>query len=115
MLGVVRLVLAKCGFTNIAEAANGSAAMHYLKKQYTELVISDLNMPEVDGLELLRLIRNDQTLKHIAFVLMSAEKDAASVVAAKQLQADGIIFKPFTPQGLMDKLHSIPKLVPADE
>jgi two-component system chemotaxis response regulator CheY len=115
VLSVVRLVLAKCGFTNIAEAENGSAAMKHLSKCYCELVISDLNMPEVDGLELLHLIRNDPKIRHISFVLMSAEKNAASVIAAKQLQADGFIYKPFTPQALMDKLHSISKLVPAEE
>jgi len=92
------------GFSQIHEAQDGSAAMKILHTQKIDLVISDWNMPVMNGFELLREIRANDFLKDILFILVTAEATEARISMALQLKVDELILKPFTLEILEQKI-----------
>lgn len=103
---IVRKTLKEIEFSNFEEAANGTEAWRLLHEiQGVEIVISDWNMPQMTGMELLKLIRQHDDLKHLPFIFLTAESDIAQVKQALESGADNYILKPFTPKDLKDKLE----------
>lgn len=103
---IVKKTLGEINFKNIVEAADGSEGWSYLQtNQDVEFIISDWNMPEMPGIELLRLIRSTENTKKIPFIFLTAESDISQVKQALELGADNYILKPFTPKDLKDKLE----------
>jgi two-component system chemotaxis response regulator CheY len=107
MLRIMRNLLRQLDFENVDEATDGSAALHKLKMSKFGLVISDWNMQPVTGLDLLRSVRSDALLKHIPFIMITAESKTENVIAAKQAGVSNYIVKPFTADTLKMKMESV--------
>ena len=107
MRRIVRNLLKELGYGNADEAEDGVAALAKLKGGGFEFVVSDLNKPNMNGFELLRQIRADDTLKHLPVLLVTAEAKKEDIVTAAQAGASGYIVKPFTKATLEEKLNKI--------
>lgn len=106
MRRIIRQHLTLLGFTNICEANDGEDALKQLKGAPFELVISDWTMPNIMGIELLRIMRSDPELANIKFVLVTAESQKKNMLEASQAGANGFICKPFTAEILKDKIKA---------
>jgi two-component system chemotaxis response regulator CheY len=104
---LVRETLRALGVKEIGEADSGQAALVYMKHETPDLVISDFHMPEMDGLELLRKVRDDARLKKTAFIMLSARGEAAVVQQAIALGVNNYIVKPFTAATLLKKIEAV--------
>jgi two-component system, chemotaxis family, chemotaxis protein CheY len=89
---------------NMFEAGDGTQALEMLKTQSVGLILSDINMPNMNGLELLSRIKADEALKHIPVVMVSTEGSQAKVLEAVQLGAAGYVRKPFNAEQIKEKL-----------
>jgi two-component system chemotaxis response regulator CheY len=107
MRRIVKNLLKQLGFENIDEAENGEDALRKLKSGDYGLVVSDWNMPVMEGLELLKHIRNDPQLKDIPFLMVTAEAEKEKVIEAIKSGVDNYIVKPFTGDVLKEKLEKI--------
>jgi len=107
MRRIVRNLLKELGFTNVEEAEDGVAALQKLRSDSFAFVVSDWNMPNMDGLTLLQTIRADAALKHIPVLMVTAEAKKENIVAAAQAGASGYVVKPFTAATLDEKLNKI--------
>jgi two-component system chemotaxis response regulator CheY len=107
MRRILKNVLKEIGFTKIVEADDGSTALAVLKKDKVGLIVSDWNMPEVSGLELLKAVRSDESTKDVPFLMVTAEGQKDSVVQAVQAGVNNYIVKPFTADTIKEKLEQI--------
>jgi two-component system chemotaxis response regulator CheY len=107
MRRILRNLLKELGYTNVDEAEDGVAALHKLESQPYDFVISDWNMPNMDGLTLLRKIRSSDKLKHLPVLMVTAEAKKENIIAAAQAGASGYIVKPFTAAVLAEKIDRI--------
>lgn len=100
-------LLKECGFTNIKEADDGDVALTILKKEQFDFVVTDWNMPKMHGIDLLRKIREDEQLKHLAVLIVTAEAKKENIITAAQANADGYIVKPFSKVTFYEKIEKI--------
>ena len=107
MRRIVRNLLKELGFTNVEEAEDGAVALGKLREGNFEFVVSDWNMPNMDGLTLLQNVRGDARLKTLPFLMITAEAKKENIIAAAQAGASGYIVKPFTAATLQEKLDKI--------
>ena len=107
MRRIVRNLLKELGFTNVDEAEDGAVALSKLRDGNFEFVVSDWNMPNMDGLTLLQNVRADARLKTVPFLMITAEAKKENIIAAAQAGASGYIVKPFTAATLQEKLDKI--------
>ncbi|GAB6080319.1 chemotaxis response regulator CheY [Hydrogenophilus thermoluteolus] len=107
MRRIVRNLLKELGYTNVEEAEDGQVALNKLESQPFDFVITDWNMPNMDGLTLLRKIRSSDKLKHLPVLMITAEAKKENIIAAAQAGASGYIVKPFTAAVLAEKLDRI--------
>ena len=107
MLRILRNLLRQLEINNVDEASDGDTAYHLLQKNPPDLVISDWNMVPVTGLDLLRKVRADAKLKHIPFIMVTAESKTENVIAAKQAGVSNYIVKPFNADTLRAKIASV--------
>ena len=107
MRRIVRNLLKEIGYQNADEAEDGAAALVKLKTGEFDFVVSDINMPNMNGFELLRSIRADATLKTLPVLLVTAEAKKEDIITAAQIGASGYIVKPFTKATLEDKFNKI--------
>lgn len=107
MRRIVRNLLKELGFTNIDEAEDGQVALQKLTSEQFDFVVSDWNMPNMDGLQLLQAVRANAQLKHLPVLMITAEAKRENIVAAAQAGASGYIVKPFTAATLNEKLSKI--------
>ncbi len=107
MLRIFRNLLTQIGFNNIDEASDGAIALIKLKEKKYDLIISDWNMENMTGLELLRNVRANEATKDLPFLMVTAESKVENVVAAKQAGVNNYIVKPFNAETLKAKLTSI--------
>lgn len=107
MRRIVRNLLKELGYTNVEEAEDGAVALQKLKSGHFDFVVSDWNMPNMTGLELLQAIRADANLKHLPVLMVTAEAKKENIIAAAQAGASGYIVKPFTAATLEEKLNKI--------
>ena len=107
MLRIIRNLLRQLNFTNIDEATDGSMALQKLRQDDFGLVISDWNMEPMTGIQLLREVRADDKLKHIPFIMVTAESKSENVIAAKEAGVSNYIVKPFNAETLKSKLVSV--------
>jgi two-component system, chemotaxis family, chemotaxis protein CheY len=109
MRKVIRNLLKQGGFENVVEAEDGVAALKILQSQKVDFVISDWNMPNMSGLELLKAVRGDGELKELPFLMVTAEALKDNVVAAVKAGVSNYIVKPFTAEVLTEKIEKIVK------
>lgn len=107
MRRIVRNLLKELGFVNADEAEDGAIALNKLRNGHYDFVISDWNMPNMTGLELLQAVRADATLKKLPVLMVTAEAKKENIIAAAQAGANGYIVKPFTAAILEEKLNKI--------
>ncbi|MEI6300731.1 MAG: chemotaxis response regulator CheY [Betaproteobacteria bacterium] len=107
MRRIVRNLLKEIGYQNADEAEDGAVALAKLKAGAFDFVVSDLNMPNMNGFELLRSIRADANLKGLPVLLVTAEAKKEDIITAAQIGASGYIVKPFTKATLEEKLNKI--------
>ncbi|MDP2752388.1 MAG: chemotaxis response regulator CheY [Rhodocyclaceae bacterium] len=107
MRRIVRNLLKELGFTNVEEAEDGAIALQKLQAGNFEFVVSDWNMPNMDGLTLLQTVRADERLKTLPFLMITAEAKKENIIAAAQAGASGYIVKPFTAATLGEKMTKI--------
>jgi two-component system chemotaxis response regulator CheY len=107
MRRIVRNLLKELGYTSIDEAEDGSAALQRLRSDPFGFVISDWNMPNMTGIELLKAIRADAALKSLPVLMVTAEARKENIIEAAQAGANGYIVKPFTAATLDEKLTKI--------
>lgn len=105
MRRIVRNILRESGFKNIMEAENGAAAVTVLKNHDVDLIISDWNMPEMTGLELLKWVRGNARTKDLLFLMVTAEAQKENIVEAVKAKVSNYIIKPFTAATLQEKLQ----------
>ncbi len=98
MRGFLKAILRDCGYKYIYEASDGLEALNLVQSRYVDLIISDWNMPKMDGLEFLQTIRSDNKQKDTLFLMVTSESEKENVVKAIQSRVDGYVIKPFTPQ-----------------
>ena len=104
MRRIVRNLLKELGYNNVDEAEDGVAALGKLKGGDFEFVVSDWNMPNMDGLTMLQSIRADAEVKAFAVLMVTAEAKKENIIAAAQAGANGYVVKPFTAATLDEKL-----------
>lgn len=107
MRRIVKGLLRELGIKNMREAENGSAALQELRKKKADLVVSDWNMPVMNGLDMLRAIRQDNDLKTLPVLMVTAEAKKENIVEALQAGVSSYIVKPFNAKTLEEKLNKI--------
>ena len=107
MRHIIRNLLVQLGFHNIDEAPNGMIALHMLSREKFDLVMADWHMEPTNGLELLEAIRDDENLRNIPFVMVTAERNTEKVIVAKKAGVSNYIVKPFNLPTLKAKLSSV--------
>jgi two-component system chemotaxis response regulator CheY len=107
MLRILRNLLKQLNFSNVDEATDGTQALEKLTAGNFGLVISDWNMEPMTGIQLLRKVRADDKLKHIPFIMVTAESKSENVIAAKEAGVSNYIVKPFNAETLKSKLVSV--------
>jgi two-component system chemotaxis response regulator CheY len=107
MRRIVRNLLKELGYTNVDEAEDGAMALNKLRSEAYDFVVSDWNMPVMDGLTMLQEIRKDPVLSKLPVLMVTAEAKKENIVAAAQAGANGYVVKPFTAATLDEKLAKI--------
>ena len=107
MRRIVRNLLKELGFNNVEEAEDGVEALAKLRAGGFDFVISDWNMPNMDGLQLLQTIRADAAMSSLPVLMVTAEAKKENIIAAAQAGASGYVVKPFTAATLEEKLGKI--------
>lgn len=107
MRRIVRNLLKELGYTNVDEAEDGAIALQKLNSGSFDFVVTDWNMPNMDGLALLQAIRRSPQLKHLPVLMITAEAKKENIIAAAQAGASGYVVKPFTAATLAEKLEKI--------
>ena len=107
MRRIVRKILRDLDFENIIEAEDGSAALDVLKTTKVDLIVSDWNMPRMTGLELLKEVRGNDSIKDTPFLMVTAEAQKENIVEAVKARVSNYIVKPFTAATLEEKLAKI--------
>jgi len=113
MRRILRNLLKEIGYANIEEAEDGAIALNMLRMGKFDFVVSDVNMPNMTGMELLKNMKSDDRLKALPVLMVTAEARKNDIVTAAQLGAAGYIVKPFTRATLEDKVHKILQKVAA--
>jgi two-component system, chemotaxis family, chemotaxis protein CheY len=107
MRRIVRNLLKEAGFPNAEEAEDGVVALQKLRSMPFQFVVTDINMPNMNGFELLTQIRSDDSLKSLPVLMITAEARKEDIVMAAQGGASGYIVKPFTKATLEEKVGKI--------
>lgn len=107
MRRIIKNVLKQIGFSDLVEAENGQDALTKLKAGDIGFIVSDWNMPVMQGIDLLRAVRADAELKHLPFLMVTAEAQKDNIIQAVQAGVSNYVVKPFTAEALQAKLEKI--------
>jgi two-component system chemotaxis response regulator CheY len=107
MRRIVKNILRQLGFNNIVEADDGTTAVGILEREKVDLIISDWNMPNMTGIELLRHVRSTEELKDLPFLMVTAEAQQENIIEAVKAKVSNYIVKPFTADTLNEKIEKI--------
>jgi two-component system chemotaxis response regulator CheY len=107
MRRIVKNLLKELGYANVDEAEDGVQALAKLRSEPFDFVVSDWNMPNMDGLTMLQNIRADPALAKLPVLMVTAEAKKENIIAAAQAGANGYVVKPFTAATLDEKLNKI--------
>ena len=112
MRRIVRNLLKELGYTNVDEAEDGIQALVKLRSDKYDFVVSDWNMPNMDGLTMLKQIRSDEILSKLPVLMVTAEAKKENIIEAAKAGASGYVVKPFTAATLEEKLSKIFEKMP---
>lgn len=107
MRRIIKNLLRDLGFTNTQEADDGSTALPMLQSGDFDFLVTDWNMPGMTGIELLKHVREDERLKSLPVLMVTAEAKRDQIVAAAQAGVNGYVVKPFTAAVLKEKIEKI--------
>jgi two-component system chemotaxis response regulator CheY len=107
MRRIIRNLLKELEFVNVDEAEDGAAGLEKLKGGNYGFVVSDWNMPNMDGLAMLQAIRADPSMAKLPVLMVTAEAKKENIIAAAQAGANGYVVKPFTAVTLEEKITKI--------
>ncbi|MNO73027.1 Chemotaxis protein CheY [compost metagenome] len=107
MRRIIKNLLRDLGFTNTAEADDGTSALPMLQSGNFDFLITDWNMPGMTGIDLLRTVRADARLQHLPVLMVTAEAKREQIIEAAQAGVNGYVVKPFTAQVLKEKIEKI--------
>lgn len=107
MRRIIRNLLKELGFANVEEAEDGAAGLEKAKGGGFQFIISDWNMPNMDGLSMLQAIRAEGALAKLPVLMVTAEAKKENIIAAAQAGANGYVVKPFTAATLDEKITKI--------
>ena len=107
MRRIVKIILRQLGFTNVVEADDGTTAWEVLNKDHISFIISDWNMPQMTGIELLRKVRASEQIGHLPFLKVTAEAQQENNIEADQAKVSNYIVKPFTAETMKQKIEKI--------
>lgn len=107
MRRIIKNLMRDLGFSNTSEADDGATALPMLQKGNYDFLITDWNMPQMTGLELLKAVRSDPNLSKLPVLLVTAEAKKQQIVEAAQAGVNGYIVKPFTAATLKEKIEKI--------
>ena len=107
MRALIRNALQQIGFKDIREAPDGEEALKNLLAKPANLVISDFNMPKMDGIEFLQAVRSNPNTKKAAFIILTAQGDRALVQKAAQMGANNVLAKPFTIEKMRAAIEAV--------
>lgn len=108
MRRIVKTLLKQNGFNNFSDAEDGEQAFKMMEREGDyEFIVSDWNMPNMTGLELLKMVRADERFKHLPFLMVTAEAEKENIIEAVKAGVTNYIVKPFTGITLKEKLEKI--------
>ena len=107
MRRIVKNILRQIGHTNILEAENGQMALDILRREKVDFIVSDWNMPQMPGIELLKAVRSQEEWKDLPFLMVTAEGQKENVLEAVKFKVSNYIVKPFTPETFIEKINKI--------
>lgn len=107
MRRIIRNTLAQAGYSDTAEADNGISALSVLSREKVDFILADWNMPEMDGLQLVKAVRANADLKHIPVLMVTTEAAKDDIIEAIKSGVTGYIVKPFTAQVLKEKVEKV--------
>ena len=107
MRRIVKNILRQLGFNNVVEADDGTTAWDVLNKDKIEFIISDWNMPQMTGIELLRKVRGSEEFSDLPFLMVTAEAQQENIIEAVQAKVSNYIVKPFTAEVMKQKIDKI--------
>ena len=107
MRRIIKNILRQLGFNNIVEADDGTTAWDVLNKDKVDFVISDWNMPQMTGIDLLRKVRGSEEFADMPFLMVTAEAQQENIIEAAQAKVSNYIVKPFTAETLKQKIDKI--------
>ena len=114
MRRIIKSVLNELGYSNVTEADDGSTALPLLRDGDFDFLITDWNMPDMPGLDLLKAVRASEKLAKLPVLMLTAEAQRDQIVAAAKAGVSGYIIKPFTADVLKKKLTAILSTIPSD-
>jgi two-component system chemotaxis response regulator CheY len=107
MRRIVKNALRQLGYVNVIEADDGTTALDVLRREKIDFIVSDWNMPQMTGIELLKAVRTTDEWKDLPFLMVTAEGQKEHVIEAVKHRVSNYIVKPFTPETLMEKINKI--------
>ena len=107
MRRIIKNLLRDLGFTNTSEADDGRTALPMLQSGAFDFLVTDWNMPGMSGIDLLRQVRQDERLKSLPVLMVTAEAKREQIIEAAQAGVNGYVVKPFTAQALKEKIEKI--------
>jgi len=107
MRRIIKNILRQLGFNNIVEADDGTTAWDTLNKDKIDFIISDWNMPQMTGIELLRKVRASDEFADLPFLMVTAEAQQENILEAVQAKVSNYIVKPFTAEVMKQKIDKI--------
>ncbi len=107
MRKIEKMSLGKLGYKNIIEAENGKVGLQKLEENKVDLIISDWNMPEMNGLQFVNAVRADERFKDIPIIMLTTVNTEQEIITIMQAGANAFINKPFTPEKLKEKIDEI--------
>ena len=111
-LMIIRYSLSKIGYSDVSEAPNGQVAMGVLEESNDyDLIISDFHMPKMDGLQLLKAVRNYPAYKDVPFIMLTSDGALETITDVVKARVSSYVVKPFTPEALEEKINGIKRQI----
>lgn len=107
MRRIIKNTLTKLGFTNVLEAANGVEGLDVLAKNEVDMIITDWNMPEMDGLTFVKTLRSKEEYKDTPILMVTTEAAKEDILTALRSGVNNYVVKPFTPDTLQEKVNKL--------
>jgi two-component system chemotaxis response regulator CheY len=107
MRRIIKNTLQKLGFTNVLEAENGVEALEVMSKNHIDMIITDWNMPEMDGLTYVKTVRTKDQYKDTPILMITTEAAKEDILIALKSGVNNYVVKPFTPDTLQEKVFKL--------